>query len=59
MGMYVCIHQLARYIYTIYTQNLEFEIAVSALEREHSRFRGSTEGAVRCNKGARGSIEGA
>ena len=33
------------YTYIIYTPNSGLEIAVSVPEREHSRFRGSSEGA--------------
>ena len=48
-----------RDIYTIYTPNLGFEIAVPGREREQSRFRGSTEGVGREHRRARESIEGA
>jgi len=47
------------YIYIIYTPNLGLGIAVSVREREHSRFRGSIEGARGSIEGARGSNEGA
>ena len=61
------------YIYIIYTPNLGLEIACFVREKEQGRFRGSTEGARREQRGAarkqrgsrreqqgsRGSIEGA
>jgi hypothetical protein len=46
------------YIYIIYTPNLGLEIAILGLEREHSRFRGSTEGAREAG-GSRREQEGA
>ena len=54
------------YICIIYTPNLGLEITVLGREREHSRFRGSSEGArgrseraPREHEGVRGSTGGA
>ena len=40
------------YIYIIYTPNLGLAIAVFDQEREHGRFRGSSEGAAREQRGS-------
>ena len=40
------------YIYIIYTPNLGSEVALPGREREHGRFRGSTEGAISEHGGA-------
>lgn len=48
--MYICI---------VYTPNPGLAIAVFVQEREHSRFRGSREGAGESSEGAGGSTEGA
>jgi len=47
------------YIYTVYTSNLGFEIAVPGREREQSRFTGSSKRAEKSSERARKSIEGA
>ena len=43
----------------MYTPNLGLLIAVFDREKEHGRFRGSSEGARGSTKGAKGVIEGA
>ena len=47
-----------RYIYFIYTPNLELAIAIFVREREQDRFRGSHEGAKGSTGGAGGEQGG-
>ena len=54
-----CFLSVYRYIYTIYAPNLRSRIALFVWEREHGRFKGSAEGAVREQERAQGSNTGA
>jgi hypothetical protein len=52
LALQAVFHKKDVYIYIIYTPNLGFEITVLGREREHGRFRGSSEGARGRSKGA-------